>query len=317
MANEVTNALLVTNGGRTAEVLAGVVAEALHDPTDLRAAMRYMPFMGQGSATMELLVDAAPGAAAAMSTEIASGASNSAYTTAGVALTIAGYTRQHQVSDLLGITAGGGGVVDANRVAQKLSRSLGLTMTDLVTALFSALNGGTGVGTSGVNLTVSDLYSAMYTLMLANVPFGPADPAFLVLHPQQYTDFLASLRGETGSDSLQAETAAQLRFSGPGYKGMWKNIAVWTSDSCPTANAAADRVGAMFGSNAFAYTLGNMLPLVGTHIDPSDVLVATPEIIVERRRVSANDPLSTLIAHFYPGVAELIDAAGVPIVTDA
>lgn len=317
MADEVTNALLVTNGGRTAEVLAGIVTEALHDPTDLRAAMRFIPFAGNGSATMELLVDAAPGASAAMSTEIASGASNSAYTTAGKALTIAGYTRQHQVSDLLGITAGGAATVDARHIAAKLSRSLGLTMTDLVTALFSALNGGTSVGTSGVNLSVSDLYSAMYTLMLANVPLGPSDPAFLVLHPQQYTDFLASLRGETGSDSLQAETAAQLRFSGPGFKGVWKNIAVWTSDSCPTANMAADRVGAMFGANTFAYTLGNMLPLVGTHIDPGDVLVATPEIIVERRRVSANDPLSTLIAHFYPGVVEVLDAGGVPIVTDA
>jgi hypothetical protein len=60
-----------------------------------------------------------------------------------------------------------------------------------------------------------------------------------------------------------------------------------------------------------------MSKLVGFHIDPSAVVVATPEIIVERRRVSANDPLATLIAHFYPGVVEVLDTAGVSLTTDA
>lgn len=316
MANEVLNSGFVTNGGRTAEVLAGVIAEALHDPVDLRAAMVRVPWTAAGSASLEVLVDAAPGAGAADGSEIA-GPANSAYTTAGKTLTIAGYSRLHAISDLFGVTAGAGATVDARVIAAKLSRSLGLTMTDLVTALFASLNGGTPVGTTTVNLSTSDLYSAMYTLMLANVPIGPSQPAFLVLHPQQFTDFMSSLRGEQGSDSLQADTAAALRFAGPGYKGMWKNLSCWTSDSCPTANAGADRVGAMFGYGTFAYTLGDVRPLVGMHIAPDDVIAVTEEMVIERRRSTTADPQSFLSVRYFPGVVEVQDAGGVSIVTDA
>ena len=314
MANEVTNASFVTNGGRTAEILAGIVQEALYDPTDVRSTALLVPWLAAGSATLEALVDAAPGPAAADSSEIASGASNSAYTTAGKQITVAGYTRQYQISDLFGVTAGAG-QVDASRIAMKLERALTLTLTDLITALYSGF--ANSVGTSGVNLSTSDMYSAMYQLINSNVPFGPTSPVFAVLHPQQFVDFMSSLRGETGSDSLQLDTAAQLRFSGPGYKGAWKGIQIFTSDSVATANAGADRCGAMYGLGAIGYTLGDVRPLVGLHIPAEDVLMATPEMIIERRRAAVSDPLSTLVAHMFPGVVELEDLRGVGIITDA
>jgi len=313
MANEVTNASFVTNGGRTAEILAGIVQEALYDPTDVRSTALMIPWIAGGSASLEALVDAAPGAAAADFTEIASGANNSAYTTAGKNLTIAGYTRQYQISDLFGVTAGSG-QVDAARVAMKLERALTLTLTDLITALYTGF--ANSVGTSGVNLSTSDCYSAMYQLINSNVPFGPTSPVFMVLHPQQFVDFMSSLRGETGSDSLQVDTAQQLRFSGPGYKGTWKGVQIFTSDSVVSANAGADRAGAMYGLGAIGYTLGDVRPLVGLHIPAEDVLMSTPEMIIERRRAAGSDPLSTLVAHFFPGVVELEDLRGVQIVTD-
>lgn len=314
MANEVTNASFVTNGGRTAEVLAGIVQEALYDPTDVRATALFVPWLAAGSATLEALVDAAPGPAAADSSEIASGASNSAYTTAGKQITVAGYTRQYQISDLFGVTAGAG-QVDASRIAMKLERALSLTLTDLITALYSGF--ANSVGTSGVNLSTSDMYSAMYQLINSNVPFGPTSPVFAVLHPQQFVDFMSSLRGETGSDALQADTASQLRFSGPGYKGAWKGVQIFTSDSVATANAGADRCGAMYGLGAIGYTLGDVRPLVGLHIPAEDALMVTPEMIIERRRAAVSDPLSTLVAHMFPGVVELEDLRGVGIITDA
>ena len=314
MANEVTNASFVTNGGRTAEILAGIVQEALYDPTDVRSTALFVPWLAAGSATLEALVDAAPGPGAADSSEIASGASNSAYTTSGKQITVAGYTRQYQISDLFGVTAGAG-QVDASRIAMKLERSLTLTLTDLITALYSGF--ANTVGTSGVNLSTSDMYSAMYQLINSNVPFGPTSPVFAVLHPQQFVDFMSSLRGETGSDSLQVDTAQQLRFSGPGYKGVWKGVQIFTSDSVATANAGADRAGAMYGLGAIAYTLGDVRPLVGLHIPAEDALMVTPEMIIERRRAAVSDPLSTLVAHMFPGVVELEDLRGVGIVTDA
>ena len=143
MANELTNALAVTNGGRTAEILGGLIQTALHDATDLRSTMIEVPYTALGSATIELTIDAAPVGAAAHSSEISTGLSNTAYTTAGKNLTIAGYGVQYEVSDLFGITGAqlsAGVPFNVQRVVQKIAETLGLTMTDLLCALFPSLS---------------------------------------------------------------------------------------------------------------------------------------------------------------------------------
>jgi len=73
----------------------------------------------------------------------------------------------------------------------------------------------------------------------------------------------------------------------------------------------------MFGYGTFAYTLGDVRPLVPMHIAPDDVIAITEEMVIERRRSTTADPQSFISVRYFPGVVEVQDAGGVSIVTDA
>ena len=71
----------------------------------------------------------------------------------------------------------------------KLNQSIGLTLTDMVCALFPSLANDVGPG-SGNPLLVDSLYSAQFQLNSQSVP----GPYYTVLYPQQFNHFQASLR---------------------------------------------------------------------------------------------------------------------------
>ena len=312
MANEVTFTGLASSGGRVAAVLSALLLEKLHDPTDLRAVMSEVPWGALGSDTMSVTLDAAPSAFAAATSEILHGtaADNAAYTTGKFDLQVARYVRAYQMSDLFGIS---GGPIDLAAVVDTLVAGVGLTMTDLLTALFNSLS--SSVGTTTVDLDVDTVYDAAFALNSAGVIATAEAPLTMVLHPTQINDFRTSLRSESGAIQYVPATAEALMSRGPGYQGEWNGIAIWQSDSCPTINAAADRSGAMFGKGAFAYTLAPVSALQG-HIPASNVLVDAGTVLVENSRDPDNG-LTKAIATMYPAVAEVEDARGIEIVSDA
>jgi len=187
MASVTTTVL--ANGGLVASVLSDLVVEQLYDPTDLTALMSRIPWSPSGSKTLDVTKDAIPGAFATQA-ETGAGISDSTYTTSEFSLTPALYARQYSITDLVPVA---GSVIDVERVAANLVAGVGLTMTDLLCALFGGLSN--SVGTSGVDLSVSDFYDAMYQLNSSSVS-GPTFAA--VLHPTQINDLLSSLRAEAG-----------------------------------------------------------------------------------------------------------------------
>jgi hypothetical protein len=73
----------------------------------------------------------------------------------------------------------------------------------------------------------------------------------------------------------------------------------------------------MFSRGCFAYTLGDISRILGGElVDPSQIVVATPEIFIERKR-DPDNAMTTYIANMYPAVVEAEDLRGVKIVTDA
>ena len=307
MANEITNALLVANGGRVSAVLSALVLEQLHDPTDLREILQFIPWDQTGAATMDVTLDAVPGAYAAATSETVGGFSNSAYTTSKFQLTVARYGRQYQVTDLMGVS---GGPIDLDRVVQNLINGVALTMTDLATALFPSFTD--QVGSTGTDLSVDTMYDAQYALSLNNASASGGLNA--VLHPQQMNDFISSLRGETGAQQYVPATAEMLALKGPGIQGTWNGITFWTSDSVGTVNAGADSAGALMAENAIAYTLGDVKRLQG-HVPAQNILVDAGMLLVELNR-DADNGMSTAIANLYPAVAIREDERGVEIVSD-
>ena len=305
MANEVTFSALSSAGGRISAVLSALVAEQLYDPTDLRATMTRYDWNAWGSSAMDITQNAVPGAFAAASSETSSGVTNSAFTTSKFTLTVARYLRIYQVTDLFGVS---GGPIDVNTVVQNLVDGVALTMTDLVTALYSSIV--TNVEETGVDLTVAKIYEAMFSLNNNN-----ATPSTCVLHPVQMSDFIDSLRAETGSMQYQASTAEMLRVKGPGYQGTWNGIDFYQSDSVTTVNGGLDRCGAMTADGCFAYTLAPIAALQG-QIPADNILIDTGDLLVEASRDSANG-LTSAVANLYPAVVEAEDLRGCGIVSDA
>lgn len=306
MANEVTYASLISAGGRISPVLSALLHVLLYDPVGLRSLMTFTPpTNGMGAAGQNITKLTRGTVMAAASSETSGGGSNSAVTTSNFTLTMARYYAKIQASDLMQIT---GGPVDLATILSILMETLDLTLTDLLVALFANIAG--SVGTSGVNLSVDNIFSAMFYLNLQN---NPAQMV-CVLHNQQINDLVDSVRGETGPFQFRTDAQGLLGPTGVGFRGQLLGVAFYQSDSCPLANGNADRRGCMFTEGAFRYTLGR--PALDMMVNPSDVLAATPEMWIERAR-DADNALSTFLVNAYPGTAEQEDLRAVRIETDA
>lgn len=307
MANEVSYATLLANGGRVARILSAKLHENLYDPTGLRALMDLVPWRGmQESATTNVTKVARGLVMAAAGTEVASAWSNTALTTTNYDLTVARYGAIMAPTDLFRMT---GGPIDTDYVVGILAESLDLTLTDLLVALFASVAG--NVGTSGADLTVDDFFDGIYYLNLYNNP----PQLVAVLHNQQVNDLIEALRSETGPMQWRTDAQNMLQVSGVGFKGQFAGVGVFQSDSVATANAGADRCGAMFSMGAFAYQLGAVSDMQ-PNVDPADIVIATPELYVERDRDATNG-ITKDIVNAYPGVAEQEDLRACRMTTDA
>jgi hypothetical protein len=309
MANEITHALLQTNGGQVPSVMADMLIAQLFDPTDLRQYATFHDLDGvTGSDTVDITQDAVPQAAAAASSETVGGQSNTAYTTSEFSLTWARYVLQYQLTDLLAIN---GGPVQMQQVINSLNTTIGLTLTDLLAALFSGLSNTVNPSAGATtDLDVDTIYAAQYQLNNSVVPGSFA----CVLYPEQFNNFQASLRGEPGAVQFVPATADMLRLSGPGYKGSWNGIEFVQSDS--VAASAGSSVGAMFGTGCFGWTMRDWRRIQGNMmISPDDVLADFGVAFVERNR-DATNAMTSAILNMYPAVVEQEDARGVGILSD-
>ena len=308
MANEISNATLVTNGGRISAYVAQQFHQNLYDPASLRGLMTYMPNSGPG-ATARVTGITRGYAAAAASTEISGGASNTLLATNYKDITKARYLLRMQPTDLMALTAPGS-PVNVDLIVNVLLESLDLTLTDLLCGMFPSIGG--NVGTSGVDLSVDNIFSAIYTLNLNN---NPAQLA-AVLHNVQINDLMGSIRGEGGAIQYRADTQGALAPKGVAARFRFLEVDFYQSDSVPEANTAADRQGCMFSAGCFGYDLGMVDGIIAQNmINPADILLRTPEMFIERSRDAANG-MSALYANFFPGVVELEDLRGVKITTD-
>jgi|TARA_A100000172_G_scaffold34388_1_gene20768 hypothetical protein len=305
MANEVSYADLLANGGRVTQVLSALVRQQLYDSTDLRSVMTLIPWNAVGSDKMDVTIDGKPGVFAPATSELVGGITNSDYDTSKFTLNVSRYARQYQVTDLFGIT---GGPIDIDRVVNKLVEGAGLTMTELLCNLFNSLSN--SVGTTGVDLDVDTIYDALFQLNTANA----SGPYTAVLQAAQMNDFRSALRGETGAIQFREATAETLQTRGPGYQGDFLGIRFYQSDSVDTINAGADYSGAMFVDGCFAYTMAPVRALQ-SYIPEDNILVDANEVLVELER-DASNAMSTCIANMYPSVVEAEDARGVEIVSD-
>ncbi len=233
-------------------------------------------------------------------------ASNVALTDASADITIARFALRREISDLANMTDSVG--LTAERLAADMVGGYEMAVTN---AICDTIDGFTATaGTTGVDLSVDDFFSALFTLEQASV----RTPYVSVLHPVQVTDLQNSIRAEGGALQYIAATQEMLAAKGQGFAGSFLGVDIFKSSKVPTANGGADRAGAMMGYGAVGMAEGSVRPisaLSGALQFPAGTVIA-----VEYERNSAT-ALTAITGNAYFGVALLQDAMGVSIVSDS
>lgn len=288
---------------RVAAYMNKVLLQLLHEKGSLRRTMVEVPFEdGLGSAASKLGLYNPVDVFAAPGEDTATTVTN--ITDSSATLTVARYSLQRELTDLAQITGG----PDLDQLAADMALSAEYTLASLETAAFTNL--ATSAGTTQLNLTVDDMYTAQYALQLSLVE----GPFHSVLHPQQFNDFQASLRGEGGAVQFIPATADMLAIKGESFKGLWSGVELFTHNS--VAASGGDRIGAMFGHGCYAFTeapVAKLSPFMNKSVSPMGA-----KLIVEfvRGSVGATKGKTFCVSQYYPAVVEVEDLRGVKIVTD-
>ena len=177
---------------------------------------------------------------------------------------------------------------------KQLGRAIADKIDVDITALFAGFT--QEVGTTTVDLALSDLLTAIFTLEVANAP----KPYVGVLHPIQISDMRVALENNANapfrSMGIQSGTN-ELGPAGNGFAGEWFGLPLYFSTNCAAVNGDANRSGAIFSVN---YALG-MVEKWASKIVP----MYWPPI---------RGWVLTATANY--GVFEIEDTAGVEVITD-
>ena len=306
MANEVT----YTGSGanlRAAEVFNTLLWENLVDKTDIRSLFLNLGDIGgSGSDTLETGTVSFDDPMTAAAGNETTATDNTILGNGNVTCTVAQQIISYGLSDTFMVT-GGPGQLDLARLAGACADAYILRVTDMLCGLID--NFATVSGTTTVDLTTDDWFDAMFNLEQNVVP----GPYSAILFPTQYTDLQSSLRSEGGAVQFMPATGEQLSLRGPGYKGSYLGVDVWTSDSVVTANAGADSAGCMMGLGAIGYAEASAKSQM-----PGSIAAAVPAgspVYAEFAR-TADPGISRIVAHAFVGVIEVEDLRGVSIITD-
>lgn len=208
-----------------------------------------------------------------------------------------------QVSDLA-VATGFSQDINAPVLASSMVQSYDKYFNSLIgTAIATA---GTDVGSSGIDMSVSDFHDAIYTLQIAEVP----GPWHCMLHARQLSDLQESARGEAGATQYQAATAELLNIKGQGYAGTLLGVDIWRSSG--VSGDGTNRHGGMWGLGALGFKTAIVSPTIGAG---SAFMVRMDELLVELAR-RPGEALEEVVGNAYVGVGLIEDARIVGIVTD-
>lgn len=192
------------------------------------------------------------------------------------------------------------GVLTPERLAQSGYMEAMMTLTSLIAALASGFSTNT-VGTSGVDMDHDVFIAAKGKLITSKVP----GPYLCVMYPSCFADWTADLESRGGLTQWRPAAAEMQVLKGPGFQGVYDGVDVYTSDKIPASGS--DRLNMMIGRGAIAYAEQDV-ELFGAR--PDDIVLKAGAVSIEKDR-EARFGRGFLVAHYYCGVIEVIDAAGV------
>ena len=290
---------------RLAAILHNEVSLLLADRASLYnhpAIVNYGNIAGSGSETIRVPLLGLDGYDLMSSrNESTSPASETALTYLAPEITVARYVLQRGISDLAAMTNAGGGP-SLEMLVNDFAGAYEMTVTSQICSLFGSFSN--SVGSATVDLSVDDFFAAIFQLEQSNVNGRPV----AVLAPVQVSDLQNSIRQEGGALQFVPATQAMLEAKGQGYIGEFAGVDIFKSDKVATSTG---RQGGMWVRGFLGMAEGRMAP---NPMLAGQVQVNGPVVIdVDRTHGDTTD----LIGNAYFGVAELQDAMGVLIETDA
>lgn len=296
---------------RLTEVLSGFYLRSLADRVALQnhPALLYVgDFRGRGSTTVKIPQVGLDGYDLPAQTAEGASVANTALIDTSTTISVARYSKAYEASGLARLSDSTGILMDAAATfAQDALITQGVQLASLIanqTDGFTAT-----VGTSGVDLDLAVHLSAVTTLEIAKAADGPM---LALYHPRQWGDLRDEIALAVGGTvQYDPSTAASALRQGIGAKGSLLGVEVVTSSYVPTANAGADRAGAIFTAGAVVWGDASIAP----EDDPLQMVIGG-KILFEKDRTRRAD-LTAYIQHYYLGVAFGINARGVSVITDA
>lgn len=235
-------------------------------------------------------------------------------------ISVTRYTKAYGWTDLVRMVLPDGRL-DPNLLALDAVVSANSRLTDLIVNITDNFTATAGPG-SGTDLDTASLLATVGAAAVAN--FGGRSMG--VLHGQQYSDWIVDGGTSIGSagggtQNYNPELAAIQQLKGDGYIGPWAGIDWFRNNRVPTANAGADRAGAIFSHGSVLIAQGEFRggvvedPVNQVYLgsDPSMGLAGT--ILLERAR-DAFSGETAFVMHVHYGVSLGVQA-GITIQSDA
>lgn len=138
-------------------------------------------------------------------------------------------------------------------VASWMPVSYGITLTTEIAKIGDDL---TNVGTTTVDFSHDTWLLGQGALEAALVP----GPYLAILSPNSFRDWQRDLEQRGGVTQWVPATQAMQMLRGPGYKGMYNGVDVFTSNYVQTINSAADDANFIFGRGCFGFEEIPMAP---------------------------------------------------------
>jgi N4-gp56 family major capsid protein len=268
-----------------ASILTDEVLDALMAVVVTPGLLDFYDLSGDASMTVKIpKADKFTAAAVSEGTELA----NTALTSTSVTGTASEIGFQITVTDVLELS-------DIPAAHGARLRQVGRALADKIDVDICALFAGftNTAGSTGVNIALTNLLDAIYTLEAADA--GGLGALVGVFHPRQTADLRTEIEADAGAIYSPADkpSAAQA-----GRFGSWFGIEMFQSTNVPTSGGGADRAGGVFVSN---HALG-MVSKWGAKVEPMRWAPIRGWV---------------LCATACYGVFEVEDSAGVELSTDA
>jgi hypothetical protein len=233
--------------------------------------------------------------------------SETALATAALTATVAPFTLQREMTTLVQTIVG-----DPLSASTLIAEDLALAATaGMMNQICDVIDGFTNTeSNTATDLSLAHFLSALGTYSAQNM----RGPIMGVLHSVQWSDLSTNIATTSSGSIALSDAGAQLaRYTSGAYKGNFMGVDIFVSNRVVTANAGADRAGAIFGPDGIVWATAT--PTVDSPAQQALYGAGVLPMLVDLDRTGATG-VTELTGRIFLGVSKGLEN-GVTIISGA